>query len=76
MDSSHHLVGDQQHAVQGVRTPNDEVADQLRLQGDVQDPIAALGSLSVMKKLERENIFSFPKKIRDAKCVNKKKVEK
>ena len=72
MDSSHHLVGDQQHAVQGERTPNDEVADQLRLQGDVQDPIAALGSLSVIKK-GQENIFSFPKKIRDAKCVNKKK---
>ena len=30
MDSSHHLVGDQQHAVQGERTPNDEVADQRR----------------------------------------------
>ena len=72
MDSSHHLVGDQQHAVQGERTPNDEVADQLRLQGDVQDPIAALGSLSVIKK-GKENIFSFSKKIRDAKCVNKKK---
>ena len=75
MDSSHHLVGDQQHAVQGERTPNDEVADQLRLQGDVQDPIAALGSLSVIKK-GQENIFSFPKKNSRRKMRQQKKVEK
>ena len=73
MDSSQHLVGDQQYAVQGERTPNDEVADQRRLQGDVQDPIAALGSLSVIKKRTGKYIFFPKKKIRDAKCVNKKK---
>ena len=72
MDSSHHLVGDQQHAVQGERTPNDEVADQRRLQGDVQDPTAALGSLSVMNTLERENIFYFPKKIETQNASPKK----
>ena len=72
MDSSHHLVGDQQHAVQGERTPNDEVADQRRLQGDVQDPIAALGSLSVIKK-KQEIYFIFQKKFETQNASTKKK---
>ena len=72
MDSSHHLVGDQQHAVQGERTPNDEVADQLRLQGDVQDPIAALGSLSVIKKRTGKYIL-FPKKKFETQNASTKK---
>ena len=75
MDSSHHLVGDQQHAVQGERTPNDEAADQRRLQGDVQDPIAALGSLSVIKK-DRKIYFLFQKKNSRRKMRQQKKVEK
>ena len=76
MDSSHHLVGDQQHAVQGERSPNDEVADQLRLQGDVQDPIAALGSLSVMKKNRTGKYIFFPKKKFETQNASTKKKQR
>ena len=73
MDSSHHLVGDQQHAVQGERTPNDEVADQLRLQGDVQGPIAAARQPECNEKIRKGKYIFFPKKKFETQNASTKK---
>jgi hypothetical protein len=50
MDSSFHFVGHQENGVEGIRSPNDEVRDEVRLHGQVQDPIRLVTGLRWQKE--------------------------